>query len=96
MSVDLTSIAFDRNANLFLTQNLSDCNNEIGENKALKSACDKISQSYFYFCLLMLTIFTKRFLLQMDSGPCQTPYVAFFVYDNSFYRGIHLRCLTWC
>ena len=47
MSVDLTSIAFDRNANLFLTQNLSDCNNEIGENKALKSACDKISQSYF-------------------------------------------------
>ena len=36
------------------------------------------------------------FLLQMDSGPCQMPYVAFFVYNNSFYRWIHLRCLTWC
>ena len=36
------------------------------------------------------------FLLSVFSGPCQTPYVAFFVYDNSFYRGIHLRCLTWC
>ena len=29
MSVDLTSIGLDKNTNLFLSQNLSDCNNKI-------------------------------------------------------------------
>ena len=28
LSVDLTSIGFDKNANIFLTQNLLDCNNK--------------------------------------------------------------------
>ena len=49
MSVDLTSIAFDRNANLFLTQNLSDCNNEIGENKALSQLAIKFLDHIFNF-----------------------------------------------